>query len=46
MLYRLKMNLLKKNKSSNIDEVVISGTMKPVSRLESSVSVEVYTPAF
>ncbi len=37
---------IEKNKSSNIDEVVISGTMKPVSRLESPVPVEVYTPAF
>jgi len=33
-------------KTSNIDEVVISGTMKAVNRLESPVPVEVYTPAF
>ena len=29
-----------------LDEVVITGTLKPVSRLESSVPVEVYKPAF
>ncbi len=33
-------------KTSNIDEVVISGTMKAVNRLESPIPVEVYTPAF
>lgn len=33
-------------KTSNIDEVVISGTMKAVRRLESPVPVEVYTPAY
>ena len=31
---------------SNIDEVVISGTMKAVSKLESPVPVEIYTPHF
>ena len=36
----------KKVKVSDIDEVVISGTMKPVKRLETPVPVEVYTPAF
>lgn len=33
-------------KEANIDEVVISGTMKPVHRLESPVPVEVYTPTY
>lgn len=32
--------------SSSIDEVVISGTMKAVKRLESPIPVEVYSPAF
>ncbi|PZU84731.1 MAG: TonB-dependent receptor [Chryseobacterium sp.] len=36
----------KRSKTSNIDEVVISGTMKEVNRLESPVPVEVYTPKF
>ncbi|MPT33190.1 MAG: TonB-dependent receptor, partial [Chryseobacterium sp.] len=36
----------KQSKTSNIDEVVISGTMKEVNRLESPVPVEVYTPKF
>lgn len=36
----------KKHKTLNIDEVVISGTMKEVNRLESPVPVEVYTPKF
>lgn len=35
-----------KHKISNIDEVVISGTMKAVSRLESPVPVEVYSSTF
>ena len=32
--------------ASSIDEVVISGTMKAVKRLESPIPVEVYSPAF
>jgi outer membrane receptor for ferrienterochelin and colicins len=32
--------------NSSLDEVVITGTMKAVSRLESPVPVEVYTPTF
>lgn len=32
--------------ASQLDELVISGTMKPVSRLESPVPVEVYSQAF
>lgn len=32
--------------NNSLDEVVITGTMKPVSRLESPVPVEVYKPTF
>lgn len=32
--------------SATLEEVVVSGTMKEVSRLESAVPVEVYTPLF
>ncbi len=35
---------LKEN--NTLDEVVVTGTLKPVSRLESAVPVEVYKPAF
>ena len=31
---------------NDLNEVVVSGTLKPVKRLESPVPVEVYTPAF
>lgn len=34
------------NENNSLDEVVVSGTLKPVSRLESPVPVEVYKPAF
>lgn len=34
------------DENNALEEVVISGTMKAVSRLESPVPVEVYTPAF
>lgn len=34
------------NTADALNEVVISGTMKPVSKLESPVPVEVYTPRF
>jgi outer membrane receptor for ferrienterochelin and colicins len=30
----------------SLDEIVVTGTLKPVSRLESAVPVEVYSPAF
>ncbi|WOC51226.1 outer membrane receptor for ferrienterochelin and colicin [Bergeyella porcorum] len=33
-------------KNQQIEEVVVSGTMKPVKRLETPVPVEVYSPAF
>ncbi|HLT54266.1 MAG TPA: carboxypeptidase-like regulatory domain-containing protein, partial [Flavobacteriaceae bacterium] len=32
--------------TESLDEVVITGTLKPVSRLESAVPVEIYTPVF
>jgi len=32
--------------TNNLDEVVVSGTLKPVSRLESPVSVEIYSASF
>ncbi|MDN3491692.1 TonB-dependent receptor [Winogradskyella bathintestinalis] len=34
------------NYNKSLDEVIISGTLKPVSRLESPVPVEVYSPTF
>ncbi|OUR98422.1 TonB-dependent receptor [Flavobacteriales bacterium 33_180_T64] len=30
----------------SLDEIVVTGTLKPVSRLESAVPVEIYSPAF
>ncbi|MFD2551356.1 TonB-dependent receptor domain-containing protein [Bizionia sediminis] len=41
--YRVNFNLLA---GESLDEVVITGTLKPVSRLESPVPVEIYTAAF
>ncbi len=38
--------ILKPSAGSSIDEVVVTGTMKEVSRLASPVPVEVYSPAF
>lgn len=35
-----------KEKQNGLDEVVVTGTLKPVSRLESAVPVEVYKPVF
>ncbi len=35
-----------KEAATNLDEMVVSGTMKPVSKLESSVPVEVYSTEF
>ncbi|WP_027421205.1 TonB-dependent receptor [Crocinitomix catalasitica] len=40
----LDINLIKSDK--NLNEVVISGTMKPMSKLDSPVPVEVYTTEF
>ena len=36
----------KLNQSASLNEVIITGTLKPVSRLESPVPVEVYSPIF
>ncbi|WP_348798186.1 TonB-dependent receptor plug domain-containing protein [Flavobacterium adhaerens] len=41
-----KDTLEKKNDKNELNEVVITGTLKPVKRLESAVPVEVYTPVF
>jgi len=40
------LNFRMQESESTLDEVVISGTMKEVSRLESPVPVEVYSPLF
>jgi len=32
--------------TESLDEVVVTGTLKPVSRLESPVPVEIYSPSF
>jgi outer membrane receptor for ferrienterochelin and colicins len=40
----LEIKLISSNET--LDEVVVSGTLKPVSKLESAVPVEVYTQAF
>ena len=43
----LDFELVEEQKKQNeLDEVVITGTLKPVSRLESAVPVEVYKPIF
>lgn len=34
------------NDANSLDEIVVSGTLKPVSRLESPVPVEVYKPTY
>jgi outer membrane receptor for ferrienterochelin and colicins len=38
--------LPEKQKKNELDEVVVTGTLKPVSRLESAVPVEVFKPVF
>ena len=43
---KLNIDLNSLDKSIELDAVVVSGTMKPVKRIESSVPVEVFTPAF
>lgn len=35
-----------KESSNSLDEVVITGTLKPVTRMESAVPVEIYKPAY
>lgn len=42
----IQVNFNLKEDANNLDEVVVSGTLKPVSRMETPVPVEVYTPAF
>ncbi len=42
----LQMNITLSPTSESLDEVVVTGTLKPVSRMESPVPVEVYKPAF
>ncbi|MFT5618428.1 MAG: outer membrane receptor for ferrienterochelin and colicins [Arenicella sp.] len=42
----IQLNFDLKESATNLDEMVISGTMKPVSKLESSVPVEVYSTEF
>ncbi len=37
---------ISKNTEKDIDEVVVTGTLKPVSRLETPVPVEIYTATF
>ena len=41
-----QINFNLKKDANNLEEVVVSGTMKAVSRMETPVPVEVYTPAF
>ncbi|MDN5202804.1 TonB-dependent receptor [Fulvivirgaceae bacterium BMA10] len=42
----ITVNFALKPNQTRLDEVVVTGTMKPISRLESPVPVEVYTPTF
>ena len=44
--YKIEVNFDLTNYSMALDEVVVTGTMKSVSKSASPVSVEVYTPAF
>ena len=37
---------ISKNTEKDIDEVVVTGTLKPVSRIETPVPVEIYTATF
>lgn len=39
-------NILLEPSAQSLDETVVTGTLKPVSRLESPVPVEVYSPTF
>lgn len=43
---QVTLNIELKELPNKLDEVVITGTMKEVSKLESPVSVEIYTPKF
>lgn len=42
----LRLNFELENDANSLDEVVVSGTLKPISRLESPVPVEVYKPTY
>lgn len=42
----VKINLEKEEEGKSLDEVVITGTLKEMSKLESPVPVEVYSPTF
>ncbi|WP_207427376.1 TonB-dependent receptor [Pedobacter sp. SYSU D00535] len=42
----IKLEFELKSDAKNLNEVVVSGTLKEVNRLESAVPVEVYSPAF
>lgn len=39
-------NIILQPTSSNLNEVVVSGTLRPVTKMESPVPVEVYSPVF
>lgn len=43
---RLELNIKLKSLPEQLDETVVTGTLKPVNRLESPVPVEVYSPTF
>ncbi|CAL2105807.1 iron complex outermembrane recepter protein [Tenacibaculum sp. 190524A02b] len=42
----LEINFQLKEDTSELDEIVVSGTLKPVKKLDSPVPVEVYSPTF
>ena len=42
----ITLNITLNASAESLDETVVTGTLKPVSRLESAVPVEVYSPAF
>jgi outer membrane receptor for ferrienterochelin and colicins len=43
---KVVLNFILQQDNTSLDEVVITGTLKPVSRLESAVPIEVYKPAY
>ncbi|MGB4843852.1 MAG: TonB-dependent receptor, partial [Ferruginibacter sp.] len=42
----VKLNIELEEKNSMMNEVVVSGTMKPISKMDSPIPVEVYSPAY
>ncbi|MEK8179116.1 TonB-dependent receptor [Flavobacterium buctense] len=46
LIAQVKDTIPENSKSETLDEVVVSGTLKPVSRLETPVPVEIYTTTF